>query len=96
MSDDTPPRVVWADRTGLTMHDVAEALGIDSDLVMAVHEQGERKLSAFYTPRYDQGDKTIWLALLRRNRDGTLRVVSRERKPGMWEQIRRGLGEPDA
>lgn len=81
------PTVGWGGRTEGPMPEIAEALGVTTDLVMAVHDMGRGKYTAFYSPEYDKGDTTLWLALLKRSGDGILKVVHREPRPDMWERI---------
>ena len=81
----------WVDRTAPAMHEVAEALGTTTDLVMAVAVQGaDADVMALWTPDYP-ADETVWEAWLARDADGILSVRSREPKPGLWESMKAAL-----
>ena len=85
----TPPRTVWVGRDDLA--DYATALGVEPSLVLAVVD-GPSGILAFYTPHYDDGDETMWLATLARKLDaGGLVVVDTEPRPDLWDRIRAGL-----
>lgn len=71
MSDERP-RVEWTKRASFAQ--VAEALGVDTDHIMAVQNE-----LVLYTPKLDAGaDSQVWAAELERDDAGVLRVASRE------------------
>jgi hypothetical protein len=72
-------------RSAQIFEECAEVLDTTTELIMAAHQDG-RSVTALYTPGYPQ-DPMIWAARLRRNADGTLRLIARERQPGMHEQL---------
>jgi hypothetical protein len=78
-------RVKWAARTDLVFHDVAELLGTTTDLIMAANHVG-RTVMALYTPGYPD-DHTVWIASIRINADGTLRLIGRERSGMDWNDF---------
>lgn len=91
-ADGNPVTVGWAGRTEGPFPEVAEALGVPTDLIMAAHTAGGGRFTVIYTPDHPH-DPTTWMALLQRRSDGTLRVLKRDRRPEIGKQIRRDLGE---
>lgn len=80
-------RTEWRGR--VFFHDVAEAIGIPSDLVLALRGGKDGTLFALYTTEADE--TLIRSVLLRYDRDGILRVATVPREhPGLWEEIKRG------
>lgn len=72
----------WADRTAFA--EVAEALGVRTDMVLAVSSDG----IAIFTP---EGEDEFSIAELGRDGDGVPVVVSVTPLPGMAEQIERNI-----
>lgn len=68
-----PDRVEWV--SGVDMHEVAEALGVDTVDVMAVHSDG---MALFTTETLTAEDPPIWRARLARDADGIVVAGPRE------------------
>lgn len=77
-------RVEWHNAPDFA--EVAEALRIPTDLVMAVRNPNGRDVLALFT--VEHGSTLIYSTTLRRGVDGVLFEASpRRAHPGMWEQI---------
>lgn len=76
-------REKWTTRTDPTIVEVAETLGIPSDLVAAVGKNlpglGGRVIVATFSPDYNDGDETVYGARLRRGDDGILVEIGRRK-----------------
>jgi hypothetical protein len=81
--------VRWSGRAAQIFEECAELLDTTTELIMAAHEDG-RKITVVYTPGFP-ADKLIWIALLKRRRDGRLKLVHRERRPGWFEEMEADL-----
>ena len=91
-------REKWTTRTDPTIVEVAETLGIPSDLVAAVGKNlpglGGRVIVATFSPDYNDGDETVYGARLRRDYDGILREIGRVKlADSLGELIDRETGE---
>jgi len=91
-------RQKWTTRTDPTIVEVAETLGIPSDLVAAVGKNlpglGGRVIVATFSPDYNDGDETVYGARLRRDDDGILREIGRVKlADSLGELIDRETGE---
>lgn len=91
-------REKWTTRTDPTIVEVAETLGIPSDLVAAVGKNlpglGGRVIVATFSPDYNDGDETVYGARLRRDDDGILREIGRVKlADSLGELIDRETGE---
>jgi hypothetical protein len=75
--------VAWAH--GPDFAEVAEALGISTDMVLA------RMLDKFVMYTDEEGE--IMSAILKRDEEGILRVLERTKHPGMAEEFARRLEE---
>lgn len=85
-------------RTDPLIVEVAETLGIPSDLVAAVGKNlpglGGRVIVATFSPDYNDGDETVYGARLRRDDDGILREIGRVKlADSLGELIDRETGE---
>jgi hypothetical protein len=89
-ADGNPVTVGFAGRAAGPFPEVAEALGVSTDLIMAAHNAEGGRFTVIYTPDYPH-DPTTWMALLQRRSDGTLRVLKRDPRPEIGEQIRADL-----
>jgi hypothetical protein len=72
----------WTTRTDPTIVEVAEALGIPSDLVAAVGMNlpgASGQIFATFSPDYEEGDETIYGTRLLRDADGILREIPESR-----------------
>jgi hypothetical protein len=85
-ADGNPVTVGWAGRTQGPFPEVAEALGVPTDLIMAAHEMVGGRFMVIYTPDWPQ-DPTTGAAALTRRPDGMLQVIERERRPEIGQQI---------
>jgi len=91
---------------GVDFHEVAEALGVPTDCIMAARNPESGSVVVFWTPEgSDPKEPTIMAATLKRGQDGVLFLASQpEERVGMWEEIRASIegkmreqfGEPDA
>jgi hypothetical protein len=86
---DEPPEVRWSDRSEQPFQEVAEVLGTTTDLVMGVHHGLPNGRSyALYTPDYEKGDRTVWVAVLQRNHvTHVMELVSTTARPGFLEEL---------
>jgi hypothetical protein len=76
-------RAEWRGRSAFA--EVAEALGVRSDQVMAVTELRGQVVALF---TYDDDETLIFATTLKRGVDDVLIVASTpEPRPGLWEQI---------
>ena len=86
---DQPPRVEWQRR--LAFVEVAEALGVNTDQIMATMPRHDYVL-ALYTP-HPTDPPRIYAARLQRD-GGLLNVVGTPVElPGAWDDIRRRMEE---
>lgn len=70
--------------------EVAETLGTQTDMILAVREVGER-LFVLYSPNYPE-DNTLYSAVLQRDREDILQHARPiQPHPGMWEDIEDGV-----
>lgn len=78
-------QINWAKRVEFA--EVAEALGVPTDQVMAMAEPRDRAIpsTVLYTPEPDS--TLLWVGVLQRKLDGALVVLHTESRPGLWEQI---------
>jgi hypothetical protein len=77
----------WTGRSDASIAEAAEALHVDTDMIMAVQSHPEHTL-VFYTPTYTEGvEPEVWAASLRRRHDGVLVVTEKAEQPGMWRQL---------
>jgi hypothetical protein len=88
------PEVRWAGSAEPVLQEVAQTLGVAPQLVMAVREaHPSGQLVVLFSPGYPQ-DPELTVALLQRE-EGELHELRRARRPGLWDQLRAGLGVPD-
>ena len=83
------PRAEWTDRTKFA--EVAEALGVSTEYILAVSDNGIVLWTPSQTP---EGD--IWRGRLERDADGVLHVIHKEFSStvaDMQEMIRKTLEE---
>jgi hypothetical protein len=87
-----PPRRVEF-RNAPDFAEVAEALGVPTNMVLTVTGTEGGGVLAFYSPDYDtKGDKTIWVQELRRGPDGIfIKFGLAHPQPGMWERMEEDL-----
>ncbi len=65
-------RTEWTDRTAFA--EIAEALGVPTDMIMAVHSDGV----VLWTDNADDDDEPIWFARVGRDADGVMVVGPRQ------------------
>lgn len=81
----------WRGRTDPLFAEVAEALGTETDLVMAaMPTPGGRNVYAMATPGYPE-DKTVIKVLLRRDAGGVLQVIETEEDPELLAKLDREM-----
>lgn len=86
----TNVEVKWSGRSEPTIAEAAEALGISTELVMAVMKKGE-DYHALYTPNYPP-DTTVHSVPLTRDSSGVLQTSAvPTAHPGMWEELERQM-----
>lgn len=99
MSDPLPGngprfRVRWAHGADPPIAEVAEALGVPTDAVMAMTAgpRGSRVTVLFSKPSDERDPPAVFGQFFERDADGILRPVSEPREiPGMLDGIRRGI-----
>jgi len=74
----------------LDFAEVAEALGVPTDCIMAARNPEGGQVTVFYTPEdSDLENPTILAATLRRGADGVLFLASQpEEQVGMWDSLK--------
>lgn len=91
-------RAEWEDKPFFA--EIAEALKIRTDQILAVFAPGDGALLALYTPADDPlEDPRIFRVILKREADDILVPVTEHIEvPGMWEELKRRMAdfEPDA
>lgn len=88
------PRVTWSDRVNPLFVEIAETIGITTNLVMAATVQNGY-VFAMATPDYDAGSRDIVKYVFKRDADGILREVKREVEVNALDEleafVKRGL-----
>ena len=80
-------------------HEIAEALGVDTDMIMAVYPRG-KDTAILYTPEGHSEQDWLWLAILKRGKWGILEVAGRRKfktvgevNQELAEHMKEALGE---
>lgn len=94
MTDDGNPRfnTRWTGRTDLLMHEVAEALGVPTDRIMAAMPRDGFVTVLFNPDEFDMATH-LWSALLRVGKDGTLTEAERRDTGKSFAEIQDEIGE---
>ena len=88
----TEPKLEW--RSGPDFAELAEVLGINTDMIMMARPYPEGIWVVIYTPGFDEGDKTAYSIVLQRDRDGILQQKSLpQAHPDLLDELEKGLAE---